>query len=402
MSSPSAPSTKLAPGTPAYRRFAAALFLAGYATFSLLYCVQPLLPELARAFAVSPAQSSLALSLATGLLAPSILAAATLPGRWGRRTPMAASMIAAAVLNVLVAAAPDWRLLLALRAAEGLALGGVPAVAMAYVAEEVAPESLGGAMGLYLAGTAFGGMAGRVGVGALVELLSWRWATGVIGALGLAAALAFLRLAPIERGRDGAGLAFSDHRRAWARHLADPALPLVFAIGFLAMGAFVSIYNYAGFRLTAAPYRLSQSALGSIFTVYLFGMIASSVAGRLADRVGRGRVLAAGLAIELIGIAVTLAQPLSAVIGGIALLTIGFFAAHSVASGWVGQLAARDKGHAAALYLFSYYLGSSLVGSGAGWFLAAGGWPLLCLATASLLLLALLCVATVSVRTRLR
>lgn len=42
-------------GTSAYRRISIALFLAGFATFSLLYCVQPLLPDLARDFHVGAA-----------------------------------------------------------------------------------------------------------------------------------------------------------------------------------------------------------------------------------------------------------------------------------------------------------------------------------------------------------
>ena len=61
-------------------------------------------------------------------------------------------------------------------------------------------------------------------------------------------------------------------------------------------------------------------------------------------------------------------------IGGITLVTASFFASHAVASGWVGRLAASDKGHATSLYLLVYYLGSSVAGSLGGWFWAASGW----------------------------
>ena len=57
---------------------------------------------------------------------------------------------------------PSWHAILVIRALEGLALGGVPAIAIAYLAEEIEPRGLGFAMGLYIAGPAFGGMAGRV------------------------------------------------------------------------------------------------------------------------------------------------------------------------------------------------------------------------------------------------
>ena len=69
-------------GTPAYLRANLALFLAGFATFSLLYCVQPLLPAFARTFQVSPAESSLAMSLSTSLLAFAILVAAIISSSW--------------------------------------------------------------------------------------------------------------------------------------------------------------------------------------------------------------------------------------------------------------------------------------------------------------------------------
>ena len=62
-------------GSAGYRRASLALFCAGFATFALLYCVQPLLPLLAAHFAVSAASSSLALSLTTLSLALTLLLA---------------------------------------------------------------------------------------------------------------------------------------------------------------------------------------------------------------------------------------------------------------------------------------------------------------------------------------
>jgi len=167
------------------------------------------------------------------------------------------------------------------------------------------------------------------------------------------------------------------------------ALPMLFAIGFLAMGAFVTVYNYAGFRLMAPPYRLSQSELGLIFAVYVFGIAASSLAGWMADRAGRFTTLLCGICLAAAGVALTASPGLPLVILGIIALTIGFFATHSVASGWVGRLAVTHKGHAASLYLLAYYLGSSLAGSAGGWFWTHGGWNGVVLFTLSLLALAL-------------
>jgi YNFM family putative membrane transporter len=362
-------------GTGAYRRASLALFLSGFATFSLLYCVQPLLPIFAQEFSVSPAESSLALSLSTGFLAIAIVCAAAVSEGLGRRSLMSISLVGAAVLTIATAFAPDWHLMLVIRALQGFVLGGVPAVAMAYLAEEIDPRGLGATMGLYVGGTAFGGMSGRVLTGIFAEYLSWRPALFLIGAIGLAAAIGFIALLPPSRNFvRRAGFDPQFHLKSWLGHLGNPALPFIFAIAFFAMGSFVTIYNYAGFRLVAPPYDLNQTELGLIFTVYLFGIGASSVGGILGDRLGHFNVLLTGIVVTAAGCALTLSASLPLIVLGIIILTSGFFTTHSVASGLVGKLAVGTKGHASSLYMLAYYIGSSIMGSAGGWFWAMEGW----------------------------
>lgn len=368
-------------GTPEYWRVSLALFLAGFATFSLLYCVQPVLPEFAAHFGLGAAGSSLALSVSTGCLAVAIFIAGAISEGRDKRRLMFVSMALAAVCNVLAAVAPTWGALLAARALEGILLGGVPAVAMAYVSDEIHPRALGFSMGLYIGGTAFGGMAGRVGMSALADFFGWRVALATIGCLGLLSALGFVLLLPRTSGvpatEPRGRLGFGYHLQAWRTHLKTPGLPLLFLSGFALMGVFVSLFNYAGFRLALPPYSLSQTQIGLIFCVYLFGILASPIAGALADRLGRGPVLVGGVVVMSVGVVLTLMGPLPGVIGGIAVLTFGFFVAHAVASGWVGRLALDSKGHASSLYLLAYYVGSSVLGSAGGWFWEHGRWPAL-------------------------
>jgi YNFM family putative membrane transporter len=102
-------------------------------------------------------------------------------------------------------------------------------------------------------------------------------------------------------------------------------------------------------------------------------------------------VLLAGLLLAALGVGLTVSDSLSVIIGGIVILTSGFFVAHSIASGWVGRLAETAKGHASSLYLLAYYLGSSIMGSVGGWFWDQGGWNAVAGFAGSLLLCALLC-----------
>ncbi|EUC00502.1 major facilitator superfamily MFS_1 [Rhizobium sp. CF080] len=376
-------------GTPAYRRASLAFFLSGFSTFALLYCVQPLMPIFSQEFGVSPASSSLSLSLSTGFLAVAIFCAAAVSERFGRRSLMFVSLLGASLCTIACAAMPDWYMLLFIRALEGFLLGGVPAVAMAYLSEEIDPKGLGASMGLYIAGNAFGGMAGRVVTGMLAEYLSWRPALAGMGVLGIAAAIGFLILLPPSRNFVPRKSDTRYHVQAWLGHLKNPTLALLFAIAFLMMGAFVTIYNYAGFRLVAAPYNLNQTELGLIFTVYLFGIVASWAAGHLGDRFGHFLVMPLGMLVAVAGVGITLASPLWLIILGIVLLTSGFFMAHSVASALVGKLARGTKGHASSLYLLGYYLGSSVAGSLGGHFWSADGWWAVAAFTGVMLLLSL-------------
>ncbi|MBV9655744.1 MAG: MFS transporter [Acetobacteraceae bacterium] len=363
-------------GSPAYRRIALSLFFAGLATFAQLYAVQPLLPALSATFGVDAASSSLAVSTATFALAFSNLAAGSLSERWGRKGMMTVALIGSGVLTLAVALAASWPALLALRALQGALLGGAPAVAMAYLAEEIGPAGLGLAMGLYVAGTAFGGMAGRVVTGFVAEYAGWRAALGAVGVLCLAAASVFALLLPRSRnfvGQRGAGL--HGHLAAALSHLRHPTLPWLYATGFLAMGVFVTIYNYAAFRLIAPPYALDQAQIGLIFTAYLLGMAASTVCGALVQRLGYPPTLGLSVLTAAAGVLITLPQSLAAIIAGIGLMTVGFFGMHTTASAWVGRSAREAKGQAAGLYLMSYYLGSSLMGSLGGWFWTRFAWP---------------------------
>lgn len=385
----------IAPGTADYRRSGLALFLVGFATFSLIYCVQPLLPVFAEAFARTPAQSSLALSVTTGSLAVSIVLAGAFSQALGRRGLMFVSMMLAGICNIATGIAPSWSLVLIARCLEGFVLGGVPAVAMAWLAEEIDPRHLGKSMGLYVAGTAFGGMTGRVGMGLVTEYASWRYAMVGLGVICLITAIGFLSLLPTSKNfvhRPGLNLRY--HIAAWGHSLRNAGLLRLYAFGFVLMSIFVVMFNYATFRLSAAPYNLGPTAVSLIFLVYSFGIVSSSVSGNLADRFGQRPLMIAGFLFMLCGVLLTLSANLPVIVIGISVVTAGMFIGYSVASGSIGPLARATKGHASALYLLFYYVGSSVTGTIGGWFWLHGGWSSIVALTAGLAVMGLILAAT--------
>lgn len=356
-----------ASGDPGFRRIAAALFAAGLGTFALLYSTQALLPILSREFDVSPGTSALSLAVTTAGVGLGLLPAAWLSDAIGRTRVMGLSLVLSSALGLASALAPTFMILLVLRGLEGLALAGLPAVAMAYLTEEVHPQALGGAVGLYIGGNAIGGMVGRLLAGGLADAGGWRAGVAGVGVMGVLCAIVLVKLMPASRN-------FRPRRVTSAREalgrlrapLADPGLLRLNAMGALLMGTFVAVYNGLGFRLAAAPFHLSPAALALVFLVYPIGSASSAHAGRLADRVGRRTVLPLGVLLTFGGLALTATASLPLIVTGIATLTAGFFAGHSVASSWVGRRAAGSAGQASALYLLAYYAGSSIAGPLAG------------------------------------
>jgi MFS transporter, YNFM family, putative membrane transport protein len=361
-------------GTASFRMTNLALFAGGFNTFAILWSTQPLLPEIAKEYHVSPAVSSLTLSSTTIALAISMLLIGSLSEVYGRKSVMTISLVASSVLAILTAFSPNFHFLLLFRILQGIVLGGLPAIAMAYLGEEIEPSSLGLAMGLYISGNSIGGMGGRIISGVLTDYFDWRIAIVGIGVISLLASLLFWFTLPKSTHFQPRKFEIGKLGKSLISQFKEPGLLYLFGVGFLLMGSFVSLYNYIGFQLIAPPYSLSQTVVGFIFVVYIMGTFSSTWMGMLADQHGRRKILQVSLIILLIGACITLNTNLWLKIIGIAIFTFGFFAGHSIASGWVGKLASHDKAQASSLYLFFYYAGSSIGGTVGGSFYSNFGW----------------------------
>ncbi len=360
-------------GSSDYRRLLAALFCAGVATFAQLYSLQGVLPQIADHYRIGAADAALTVSLATIGLAISVIPWSMVADRLGRVRAMSFSVSAATALGLLVPLAPSYPLLLGGRFLEGLALGGVPAVAIAYLTEEVERRHSARAAGIYVAGTTIGGLLGRIVAGPLAETVHWRMGVFVVAVLCAFAAVGFIALAPQPRG-----FVPSAGRGLWQRlaaNLRSPRQLALFAQAFLLMGGFVAMYNFLGFRLTAAPFNLPDHLVSLVFLAYLAGTWASSRAGAEATRFGRRPVLLVAVAVMAAGVAMTLSGNLVVVLGGLVIATIGFFGAHAAASGWTGAEAGTGKAQASSLYNLAYYGGSSAVGWFGGVAFDSHGWP---------------------------
>jgi MFS transporter, YNFM family, putative membrane transport protein len=379
-------------GSAEYRRLLAALFCAGVATFAQLYSPQAVLPLISSNLHVGASTAALTISASTIGLAIGVIPWSTLADRIGRVRAITLSVSVAAVVGLLVPFAPTYELLLAGRFLEGLLIGGVPAIAIAYLTEEIDPTHAARAAGTFVAGTTIGGLLGRIVSSPVAEVAGWRMGVFTVAVVCCVAAFGFVKLAPSPLGftpskETGANPEGSLAHRLSA-NLRSPRQLALFAQGFLLMGGFVAMYNFLGFRLTGSPFHLSPFVVSLVFVAYLAGTWASARDGAEATRFGRKRVLLVSAAIMAAGVAITMSGNLFVVLAGLLIATAGFFGAHSIASGWTGRSAPVGKAQASSLYNLFYYGGSSVFGWFGGVAYDGHGWGAVALTIVALVVIA--------------
>lgn len=344
----------------------------------------------------------MSVSVATLGVAVSVLFWSWVADRRGRLVAMRRAIGAAAGLGLVVPLSPDLDVMLGLRLAEGMALGGLPALAVTYLHDEGDPRHAAAASAVYISGTTVGGALGRLVSGLLADPLGWRWALAAVAVLCAGAAAVFMRVMPPPEGYEPVAATAATVVRGVRANLADPRMLVLYAQPFLLMGGFVAVYNYLGFRLESPAFGLSAAASSLLFLAYGAGTVSSRRSGRWVERWGRAPVLGVSTVVMLVGLVGTLASSLWGVLVALLVFTAGFFAAHATASGWVGARATTGRAQATSLYNMAYYVGSALLGWSVGYAWSGAGWGGVVLTVGGLILAALGLLVRDSARDRVR
>ena len=261
------------------------------------------------------------------------------------------------------------------------------------------PAHAARAAGTFVAGTTIGGLLGRIVSSPVAEIAGWRMGVFTVAVVCCLAAVGFVRLAPAPLGFEPSKNSGSNPEGTLVNRLTanlrSPRQLALFAQGFLLMGGFVAMYNFLGFRLTAAPFHLSPSVVSLVFVAYLAGTWASARAGAEATRFGCKRVLLVSAAIMAAGVAITMSEHLFVVLAGLLVATAGFFGAHSIASGWTGRSAPVGRAQASSLYNLFYYGGSSVIGWFGGVAYDGRGWVAVALTIVALVVIAAVVAAKI-------
>ncbi|HPQ97307.1 MAG TPA: MFS transporter [Thiolinea sp.] len=271
-------------GTRAFWQATLALCIGSFMIFANVYITQPLLPMIAQYFAIGSIEAGWSFTITTLTLGISLLFYGPLSDALGRRRLMVWSMAGACVLTLLLSQVDDFTTLVLLRALQGICLGGLPAIAIAYMGDEFSHRALAVAVGFYIAGNTLGGISGRLVGGFVGDWLGWQEAFLVMGILSVVITILFARwLPPSQQFRPRPAnprLMLHD----LGSHLRNPVLLVAYLVGGINFMAFITQYSYITFVLVAEPYQLSSRFLGLLFLTYLSGTLASSLSGRINAR----------------------------------------------------------------------------------------------------------------------
>jgi predicted MFS family arabinose efflux permease len=374
-----------------------AVGLAGYCAFINLYSPQAILPLLSQEYGAGAAEISTIMTAGTLAIALTAPFTGTVADVLGRKRVIVAAMLIVAVPTVMAALAPSLGALIFWRFVQGLVLPPIFAVTIAYIGDEWPAHEATAAAGVYTSGASLGGFSGRFITGILSDLIGWREAFVVLALISVACALAMAMLLPRERKFvRSEGLVASG--KQMLRHFRNPQLLATYAVGFGVLFNFIATFTYIGFRLAAAPYNFSPTALGAIFVVYLVGSAMTPLIGMAVGRFGRRHFMIALIALWIVGIALTLLTPLWAILLGLTICASCGLLCQAVSTGYVAITAQAGRSSAVGLSVTSFYVGGSFGAAlgGIAWTLA--GWPA-CVAMVALMLV-LMAIVVITAWTR--
>lgn len=360
--------------TKKFNQIILSLFLGGFSSFSILYSVQSILPIFSKQFCLTAAESSLSLSATTSTMAIGTLLIGILSDVIGRKLIMSISLLLASILTIICSTVDHWKTIIFIRALIGLSLSGVVAIAITYIVEEIHSNSLSFCIGLYISGNTIGGCAGRIISSIIADHFSWHTSLFTIGFFSLISSFLFLYFLPASNNFYPISIDYKKFFNNFYLHLKNPILSMLFMIGFLLMGSFITIFNYIGYRLILKPFLLSASSIGLLSIIYLTGVYSSPKAGILTNKYKKENILIISLLLMIVGLLITQFNQIIIIILGLIIFSGGFFASHSIASSWVSRQAKFAKVQATSLYLFFYYLGSSIFGTFSGFFWFYSKW----------------------------
>ena len=339
-------------------------------TQSFIYATQPLQPLLAQEFGVSMAHASYftAVVLFCMAVAP-IIYGYILEGTSAKKM-LAVSLAVVFVANIALALSQDAHTFLVLRLVQGLCAPAILTAAMSILARS---ENLKFSMSLYVAGTVFGGLSGRIFGGLIASAFSWRLVFVSLGVGALVAAVLVLRSSFAYEAKLAKG-SLADV----AKILATKDLRWIYALMFIMFFVFAGVLNVLPFRMKELFGNISEARIGALYMGFGSGIVVSLLAPKIVRlfKTEANAILAGG-AVFTLAVALFSSSDELLLFALMFVACVGMFAVHSIASAFANSVYREKKALASGMYLTFYYIGGTLGSILPSYFYQFYGWDLM-------------------------
>lgn len=357
-----------------FKRIMIALACASILNFSNLYFVHPIMPLFVRSFNITSATAGLSLSVAVASMIIGLFVFGFLSDRIGRIRIMHVTLIVSIIPLAIMPLAPSFEVFLLLRFIQGFFMAGLPAAAIAYISEEVAPASIGFGITIYIASNGIGGMIGRIFTGYIADKTSWQASVFALFGLTIFLFLIYFITLPKSYFFRPSKISMKKDLSGMLSHLKNTHLFPAFAMGILLQFSFTGVWTYLPFYLENDPFRLTIKDISFTYLAYSLGFIGPILAGRISLYLKKTTLVFIGTIILIGGTLLTNIPSLQVVVIGLCLICFGFFISHSLMAAIVNERATHHKGGASSIYLVSYYLGVAIGGTFTGLIWQTTGW----------------------------
>jgi predicted MFS family arabinose efflux permease len=326
-----------------------------------LRAVEPMLPQLASDFGTSISATALIISAYAFAYAGSQLLYGPIGDRFGKLRVVTLSLMGAALGSLGCALAQDLATLAAMRLVTALFASTPVILGMAYIADRVALAERQPVIARFIIGTITGQALGPAAGGALTDLIGWRGAFAVIGAVFAVVSAILYRRTRAQWDGERRSASLGNPLTVHLRLLESTRVRYVVSVGLIETFLFFGAFSFLGAYLKLR-FDLSLSLIGLILAGFGIGGVLYAIgARRLLREFGqRGLVLAGGVACFAF---YTLAM-LTPVWQTFIVCTIGlgfsFYMLHNTLQTKASEMSPEMRGSGLALYSSGWAMGQAL------------------------------------------
>ncbi|HEX6704079.1 MAG TPA: MFS transporter [Albitalea sp.] len=341
---------------------------------STIYYHQPLLPQMAASFGVTPAQASLIATLTQLGYAVGLLLFVPLGDRVQPRK-LASLAIAVNTLALLACAvAPTFALLAA--CSFGVGMTAVTAqIIIPAVSGRATPARRGRVVGSLLGGLASGLLLARMLSGLVGAHLGWRAMFVLASVVDLALLAIVIRNLPASTGLTV--VRYRDLMRSLVALVREERLLRISAAtGFLMFAAFSALWASLAALLARPPYGYGPATIGAFGLAGIAGIASAPRIGAAVDRIGTRNMVLVGTITVGVAFALVAAggRSLAWVIAGMVLLDLGNRAALVASQARIFALRPESPSRLNTVYMVSYFIGGATGAALGGYAAQRDGW----------------------------